>query len=208
MKVVPTIQDLTDPEKLHRNDQLKTLLNQPPPKQWVQRNKYAQNSEYLPIGKVEHLLDKIFQEWKVEVLDYRTLFNSVTVSVRLHYVNPLTGQWMHHDGVGAKELQTQAGTGTLKVDFSNINKGAVEMALPIAKTAALKDAADHLGQLFGRDLNRKDTLEYKPTYAKPEASVLAAIKAADTHEQLEAIRDYLTTPKLNEAWKQRSESLA
>ncbi len=115
---------------------------------------------------------------------------------------------MHHDGVGAKELQTQAGTGTLKVDFSNINKGAVEMALPIAKTAAIKDAADHLGQLFGRDLNRKDTIEYKPTYAKPEASVLAAIQAADTHEQLEAIRDYLTTPKLNEAWKQRSESLA
>ena len=34
------------------------------------------------------------------------------------------------------------------------------MALPIAKTVALKDAADHLGKLFGSDLNRKDTLNY------------------------------------------------
>ena len=195
-KLIPTIQDLADPDKLHKNDQLKSLLNQPPPRQWVQQNKYANNSSYLPIGKVEYLLDKIFQEWKVEVLDYRTLFNSVTVSVRLHYVNPLNGQWMYHDGVGAKELQTTSGSGTLKPDFSNINKGAVEMALPIAKTAAIKDAADHLGQLFGRDLNRKDVMEFKPTYGKPEASILKAIASAQSESELDNLRQYCETPEL------------
>jgi len=207
MKVIPTIQDLADPEKLHKNDQLKTLLNQPPPKAWVYKNKYANNSEYLPIGKVEYLLDKIFQDWKVEVLDYRTIFNSVTVSVRLHYVNPLTGQWMYHDGVGAKELQTQSGTGSLKQDFSNINKGAVEMALPIAKTSAIKDAADHLGQLFGRDLNRKDTVEYKQTYAKPTDSIVSAINSARTIKELESVRDYCDTEDLLIQYKTKEDAI-
>jgi hypothetical protein len=207
MKPVPTIQDLVDPEKLHRNDQLKTLLNQPPPKQWVKTNKYANNSEYLSIEKVEYLMDKIFQEWKVEVLEYRTLFNSISVSVRLHYVNPLTGQWMYHDGVGAKELQTIAASGPLKQDFSNINKGAVEMALPIAKTSAIKDAADHLGKLFGRDLNRKDTLEYKQTYQRPEDSIVRAIKSATTITQLTQLKDICDTEALIEYWTAKNEEL-
>lgn len=207
MKPVPTIQDLVDPDKLHKNDQLKTLLNQNPPKMWVQRNKYANNSEYLPIEKVEYLMDKIFQEWKVEVLEYRTLFNSISVSIRLHYVNPLTGQWMYHDGVGAKELQTVSQSGPLKQDFSNINKGAVEMALPIAKTAAIKDAADHLGKLFGRDLNRKDTIEYKQTYQRPEESIVKAIQSATSDAQLRQLKDYCDTEKLIQLWTDKSNKL-
>lgn len=207
MKPVPTIQDLVDPDKLHKHDQLKTLLNQNPPKQWVKTNKYANNSEYLSIEKIEYLMDKIFQEWKVEVLEYRTLFNSISVSVRLHYVNPLTGQWMYHDGVGAKELQTIAASGPLKQDFSNINKGAVEMALPIAKTAAIKDAADHLGKLFGRDLNRKDTLEYKQTYQRPEDSIVKAIKSATTESQLRQLKDYCDTENLLQLWVDKSNEL-
>lgn len=207
MKPVPTIQDLVDPDKLHKHDQLKTLLNQNPPKQWIKTNKYANNSEYLSIEKIEYLMDKIFQEWKVEVLEYRTLFNSISVSVRLHYVNPLTGQWMYHDGVGAKELQTIAASGPLKQDFSNINKGAVEMALPIAKTAAIKDAADHLGKLFGRDLNRKDTLEYKQTYQRPEDSIVKAIQSATTESQLRQLKEYCDTENLLQLWVDKSNEL-
>ena len=207
MKPVPTIQDLVDPDKLHKHDQLKTLLNQNPPKQWIKTNKYANNSEYLSIEKIEYLMDKIFQEWKVEVLEYRTLFNSISVSIRLHYVNPLTGQWMYHDGVGAKELQTIAASGPLKQDFSNINKGAVEMALPIAKTAAIKDAADHLGKLFGRDLNRKDTLEYKQTYQRPEDSIVKAIQSATTESQLRQLKDYCDTENLLQLWVDKMNEL-
>ena len=43
--------------------------------------------------------------------------------------------------------------------MANINNGAVEMALPKAKTAAIKDACDNLGRIFGSDLNRKDVIE-------------------------------------------------
>ena len=36
------------------------------------------------------------------------------------------------------------------------------MAFPMAKSYALKDAAEHIGVLFGRDLNRKDTMQLTP----------------------------------------------
>jgi hypothetical protein len=35
------------------------------------------------------------------------------------------------------------------------------MAFPMAKTIAIKDAADHFGKLFGADLNRKDVISYE-----------------------------------------------
>jgi hypothetical protein len=67
---------------------------------------------------------------------------------------------MQFDGIGAAQLQTKKDTSP--ADLQNINNGALSMAFPIAKTLAVKDAADHIGKLFGSDLNRKDTLEYKP----------------------------------------------
>lgn len=36
------------------------------------------------------------------------------------------------------------------------------MAFPIAKTLAVKDAADHFGTLFGANLNRKDVIQFTP----------------------------------------------
>jgi len=46
--------------------------------------------------------------------------------------------------------------------MSNINRGAVPIALGIAKSIAIKDACDHFGTLFGANLNRKDTMEFTP----------------------------------------------
>jgi len=60
----------------------------------------------------------------------------------------------------AQELQTTKGSGNLNMDMSNVNKGAVMMALPIAKSIAIKDACDHFGDLFGANLNRKDIVQF------------------------------------------------
>ena len=165
---LPTLKELHhDPETAFANDQLKLLLNQPPHASWIKKNKYAKNAEYLPIDKTEFLLDYIFQEWRVEVKDVAQLFNSVRVTVRLHYKNPVLNEWSFHDGVGAKTLQSVSESGPLKTDWSNISVNACEMALPIAKSAAIKDAADHLGKLFGRDLNRKGTVAFYGAYDQP-----------------------------------------
>jgi hypothetical protein len=158
---IPTYEELvTNKEIAVKQDALNYLLNQEPPKQWVKKHPYISNYNYLPIDKVEFLLKRIFREYKVEVLETKMILNAITVNVRIHYLDPITNIWKFHDGVGAKEVQTQKETGALKMDMSNVNRGAVEMALPIAKTIAIKDAADHFGRLFGADLNRKDTINY------------------------------------------------
>lgn len=166
VKNLPTLAELHQtPEIAFKNDQLKTILNNEPPAAWLKKHPYIKSGHhYLPIDKVEFLLDRIFQKWRVEVKQTQQLFNAIQITVRLHYIDPITGEWMFHDGVGAKELQTVKDSGPLKLDFSNVNNGAVEMATPIAKSAAIKDAADHLGKLFGRDLNRKDPVAFTGAY--------------------------------------------
>lgn len=199
---LPKIQDIVkDVDEAFKNDQFKLLVNQPPPKEWQMINKYANNSVYLPIDKVEYLLDKIIQEWKIEILECKQLFNSVMTTVRVHYKNPVSNQWFFHDGVGCSELQTKAGTGNLTPDFANINKGAVEMAAPISKTMAIKDACDHIGRIFGRDLNRKNIIEFEQSYSKP-----LEVPKVTEDEIKEILRLVKTRDELNKQWFKLSDS--
>ena len=112
-------------------------MNAQPPVTWVKKHPFIQNYLYLPIDKVEYLLQKIFKTFKIEVIKTGMLMNAVEVTVRVHYQHPVTGEMLFHDGVGAQELQTKKDSGNLSIDMSNVNKGAVMMALPIAKTIAI-----------------------------------------------------------------------
>jgi hypothetical protein len=160
-KNLPTIADLTqDIEVAYRNDQFNLLMNQEPPQKWVKEHPYIKGYKYMPIDKVEYLLTRIFKTYQVEITGQGTAFNGVWVTVRLKVINPTNGQLMQFDGIGAAQLQTKKDTSP--ADLQNINNGALSMAFPIAKTAALKDAADHIGKLFGADLNRKETLAFVP----------------------------------------------
>lgn len=141
-----------------KHDDFNVLMNQPPPESWVKVNKYANNSRYLPIEKVEWLLRRIFKQFRIEVKDQGVAFNGVWVSVRVHYIHPVSNEWEFHDGIGATELQVKSGSSP--ADLGNINKGALAMAFPLAKSQAIKDACDHLGRAFGSDLNRKDVIDY------------------------------------------------
>lgn len=188
---LPKISDLykdTEVQKFSKSDALNFLVNQLPKKEWIRKNPYANNSLYIPIAIVETLLLKIFKQIRIEVIEYKSLFNAVACHVRLYYIDVTSGEWTYHDGLGAVEMQTSAGSGCLKPDFSNINKGAVMMALPMAKSFAIKDAAEHIGCLFGRDLNRKDIINYKQDSDKE----LEEIK-----ELFEFKRESLTEDEIN-----------
>jgi hypothetical protein len=141
-------------------EQLNVILSTPPPATWVKVHPFIKNYNYLPIDKVEYLLRRCFKKYQIEVIKTAQLFNAIEVTVRVHYLNPATNEMMFHDGVGAQELQTTKGSGNLNMDMSNVNKGAVMMALPIAKSIAIKDACDHFGDLFGANLNRKDIVQF------------------------------------------------
>ena len=158
---LPVLADLykaDDIATLFKTDQFNLLMNQAPEPKWIKENPYAGNSKYIPIGILETLLQRIFKEFRIEVMREGTMFNSVYVTIRLHYLNPVTGLWSYHDGVGSAQIQTAKGASA--ADLASINNNAVMMALPMAKSYAIKDACDHFGKLFGRDLNRKETMGF------------------------------------------------
>lgn len=158
---LPILNDLyQDVELAARNSELNVLLNQQPKLDWIKQNKFANNTNYLPIEKVEYLLTSIFLAWRLEIKEVTVIANSVVVCVRLHIQSPITGEWDWQDGIGAAPIQTKSGAPA--TDFSQVQTSAVQMAAPAAESYALKDAAEKLGKLFGKDLNRKDVLEIAP----------------------------------------------
>lgn len=143
------------------------LLNQTPPAVFVKS--YTKTGEEaigndkvayqdLPIDKVEYLLTCFFLSWRVEIKSVFQLANSVCAIIRLYYLNPETGEYDWQDGGGASPLQLNSGSETS--DYRALKTGAVKMAVPTSISEAEKDAADKIGKLFGRDLNRKNTLNY------------------------------------------------
>lgn len=153
-------------EEIKDSARLKFILNSGVNTKWLKTHPTAKNVKYLPIDKIEILLDMIFQEWRIELLSVFQLAQSVCVTVRVHYKNPITGEWSFHDGVGASPLQTNAGKSA--ADLANIKNNAVQLAAPAAKSYAIKDAVEHLGKMFGRDINRSDTVGYKFLYENEE----------------------------------------
>ena len=158
---LPTIAELFEDgiELAGRSEGLNAILNTPPPDKWIKTHPFIRDYRYIPIDKVEFLLRRIFKRYRIEVVREGTAFNGVFVVVRVHYLNPATLEMDFHDGIGACQLQTKKDTSP--ADLININNGAISMAFPIAKTVAIKDACDHFGELFGCNLNRKDTIPFQ-----------------------------------------------
>lgn len=156
---VPTIQDLHDNTDLAiKKDTFMVIINQDPPESWVKRNKYAGNSKYIPIEKVEWMLRRFFKNPKFEILNQGVMFNSCYTTARIHYLNPATNEWEYQDGTGASQIQVKAGSSPS--EMQNIGQGAIEKALPDSYSAAIKNAAKKIGKVFGSDLNRDSPLPY------------------------------------------------
>lgn len=214
---LPALADLHHaPEEAFKQDQLNLLLNQQPPEKWIKTNPYAGNTQYIPIEKVEFLLTRIFQQWKLEVIGYSQLFNSVACHVRLHYKNPLTGEWLFQDGLGAVGIQTDKGAAAS--DLNSIKQAAVMMALPAAESYALKDAAEKLGELFGKNLNRKDTQAFTGAYMSSvkkevipvpeELKIVISLSEADKLTELyKANPEYHNNPEFMQLLNQRRQDL-
>jgi hypothetical protein len=208
MSNLPKIQDLySDKIATQKQDLFMALMNQEPKKEWVKTHPFIKGYNYLPIDRIEYLLKTIFKSYKIEITGQGQSFNGVWVTVRVHYLHPVTGEWLFHDGIGASQLQTAKGTSP--ADLANINNGALQMAFPVAKTVAIKDASDHFGRLFGSDLNRKELITYSadltlidmdkehPNWSK----VVEAVKSGSATLEQVKTKYNLTTEAENELSK-------
>lgn len=134
-------------ELMAKVNDFNVTLNQEPQKEWVRTLK-GTDIKYLPIERIEWLLTSIYGQFKYEVKSVLVIDNSVSCVVRVHYYNPVLDCWEWADGTGAAPLMATEG------DM------AVALALPAAKTFAVKDAVEPLGKIFGKDLNRADQIVY------------------------------------------------
>lgn len=175
------------PVEAYKNDQYNLLLNQEPHADWVRKHPLAKTkndkgqevpARYLPIEKIEYMLTRIYGGFSVEVLREGLMANAVYVTVRLHLIHPVTGKPFFTDGVGAKSVQVNSGASPS--DISQIKDAGVMMALPSAKSYAIKDAAQNLGRLFGRDLNRSNLSPFQGAYG---AAAQAPAPAASEPEK-------------------------
>jgi hypothetical protein len=156
---LPALKDLyAGKVQLAKENDLNILLNQEPKKEWIKAHPMASGVSYIPIEVIEYLLTTIFVVWRVEIKDIQVIANSVVVTIRLHYQAPVTGDMRWTDGIGAAPMQTAKDAAA--TDFSQIKSDAVMKAAPAAESYAIKDAAEKLGKLFGKDMNRKDALGY------------------------------------------------
>lgn len=156
---IPTPAELfADKDFFSKQNELNLLLNSEPKAEWVKSHPFVKNLVYLPIERVEYLLTMIFSKWKVEVKEIKLVANSITCTVRLHVIDPLSGEEMWQDGVGAMPIQVAKGSGA--TEFDKMNSSAVQIGLPAAESFAIKDAAEKFGRIFGKDLNRKDNINY------------------------------------------------
>jgi hypothetical protein len=164
---LPDIKDLYgDLEMKQDANRLNVLLNQNPAKGWLRQHPTATKKvngrtipiDYIPIERIEWLLTRIFIRWYVEVKAIQQVANSIVVTVTLHYLDPLSSEWMRQDGIGAAPMQTNAGAGA--TDWMQIKSAAVQIGAPAAESYAIKDAAEKIGKLFGKDINRADQIGY------------------------------------------------
>lgn len=178
---------LVDSEELIKfvaMDDFLAVVNQTPPEIFIENHPMAKGVKYIPIDKTEWTLTKIFQDWYVEVLDAKQMLNSIAVTVRVFYFHPIKREWRHQDGLGAVAIQTDKGENAS--NMGAIKSDAITKALPAAKSFAIKDACDHIGAIFGKDLNRKNAMNFVPSYGTDEVKDEIAKKKEDLRKSLEA----------------------
>ena len=157
-----------DIETKNQQNEINILLNQEPPKAWLKDHPMAKGVKYLPIERVEYMLTRIFKKWNVEVRQVQVIANSVVVTIRLYYQDVLSNEMLWQDGIGASPIQTDKGAGAM--DWNHTKNDAVMKAAPAAESYAVKDAAEKIGKLFGKDMNRADKIMYDtlPTIEKKD----------------------------------------
>ena len=160
VRQLPTYDELVSGDIEKKNSQVgaNILLNREPPKQWLRDHPMAKGVKYLPIERVEYMLTSIFKKWNVEVRQVQVVANSVVVTIRLYYQDILSDEMLWQDGIGASPIQTDKRAGAM--DWNKTKNDAVMKSAPAAESYAVKDAAEKIGKLFGKDMNRADKIMY------------------------------------------------
>lgn len=169
---------MTQDEKVLIQDFARRLNAEPNPAEF---EKTPDNrASYLPISFVEMTLDEIFLgQWELSDVTYQQIFNEVVGTGILTVWHPITGRAIRRAGFGAVVI-TQDKDAAM-IDFNTTKKkNALDLTFPKLKAEIVKNAAQSLGKVFGRDINRKQKDVFKPALQPiPAKALQAAVERAE-----------------------------
>lgn len=116
----------------------------------------------LPISFVEMTLDELFLgQWELHTVNTNQIFNEVVGTGILSVWHPVTGREIRRAGF-ASVVITQDAKATIEEFNRTKKKNALDLSFPKLKAEITKNAAQTLGKIFGRDINRKSKDVFKP----------------------------------------------
>lgn len=136
----------------------------------------------LTISHVEMTLDEyFFGLWSTENFKWSVIQNEVVGSLDLIVVHPMNGMFIRRTGAASIIIQVDKVPDEIKnnskarnihaLSPENKKPNALDMGFPKLKAECLKNAAQSLGKIFGRDLNRKQKDTFNPLLKKDETKV-------------------------------------
>lgn len=152
--------------------QFLSQLNTDPPVEELEKTPDGK-AKTLPISFVEMKLDEIFLgQWGSSGFTSKVISNEVCGEVVLWVVNPITGLRIERQGASAIIIQVDKAPDELTgkdrnqwaIDVLNKKPNALDLGYPKLKAECVKNAAQSLGKVFGRDLNRKKKDFFQPHY--------------------------------------------
>lgn len=171
--------------------QFLTQLNTDPPVEELEKTPDGK-AKTLPISFVEMKLDEIFLgQWGHMGFTSKVISNEVCGELTLWVINPINGQRIERVGASAIIIQVDKAPDELTgkdrnqwaIDVLNKKPNALDLGYPKLKAECVKNAAQSLGKVFGRDLNRKKkdafTPQYKTLSDKGFQSLIQRIESGD-----------------------------
>lgn len=117
--------------------------------------KVYQGITHVPIEQIENTLDEVYAgQWQTSNVKVFQLLNSICCTLTLSVLHPISGIWLTREGTGAVPVQLMKDAKVITPE--TIQTFAIQKGAGAAKSFAIKNAAESLGEIFGRNLGRKD----------------------------------------------------
>lgn len=160
-------------EKLLLQDFIRRLNAEPNPTEFDKTPDGKANT--LPISFVEMTLDELFLgRWETRKFKWAGIANEVQGSITLVLTHPVTGKKFTRVGAASivitvdsldektREAMSKQDRNLYALNPENKKPNALDLGFPKLKAECLKNAAQSLGKIFGRDINRKKKDSFKP----------------------------------------------
>lgn len=132
-------------------------LYKSPKEAWTKERKLGGNksTRYVPLFVQQALADVMFLDWDVVDEKYQVVVNEILCTIKITYTPSYPGAEQRiMTGTASKPIQTAADSSVYKFPLGKFTN-ALEYCAPAARSAAISNAFNTIGNLFGRNLNRK-----------------------------------------------------